>query len=170
MKSTLIKAEYEILIFTFRGKKVMIDADLAILYDVSTKALKQQVKRNIERFPEDFAFELSKLEKEELVTNCDRLSNLKHSSVSPMAFTEQGVAMLSSVIHSKKAIQMNIEIMRAFARYRSLLRENEELKKEIRLLDNKLNQAFKFLMEKIDALHQKKIEPSEPVGFKIKKK
>lgn len=168
MKS-LIKPEYETLIFQFRGFKVMIDADLAILYGVSTKALKQQVKRNMERFPEDFMFELSKNEKDELVTNCDRLAMLKHASVNPLAFTEQGVSMLSSVLRSEKAIQINIEIMRAFARYRALLRENEELKKEIQKLDAKLNQAFKFLLEKIDALHQKANEPINPIGYKTNK-
>lgn len=168
MKS-LIKPEYETLIFQFRGFKVMIDADLAILYGVSTKALKQQVKRNMERFPEDFMFELSKNEKDELVTNCDRLAMLKHASVNPLAFTEQGVSMLSSVLRSEKAIQINIEIMRAFARYRALLRENEKLKKEIQKLDAKLNQAFKFLLEKIDALHQKANEPINPIGYKTNK-
>ena len=169
MQNSLIKVDYEILIFTFRGKKVMIDTDLALLYDVTTKALKQQVKRNFERFPEDFMFDLTLIEKEELVTNCDRLSNLKHSSVNPMAFTEQGVAMLSSVLHSKKAIQMNIEIMRAFARYRSLLRENEDLRKEIKILDNKLNKAFKYLMERLDELHQQKNKQRKAVGFKTTK-
>jgi len=146
----------------------MIDMDLALLYGVPTKALKQQVKRNIDRFPEDFMFELNKIEKDELVTNCDRLQTLKHSSINPMAFTEQGVAMLSSVLHSEKAININIEIMRAFARYRSFLRENEELKKEILNLDSKLNQAFQFLLEKLDALHQKADIPRKPIGFKIK--
>jgi len=166
---SLIKPEYETLIFQFRGFKVMIDADLAILYGVPTKSLKQQVKRNIERFPEDFMFELTKIEKEELVTNCDRLAILKHSSVNPLAFTEQGVSMLSSVLRSEKAIKINIEIMRAFARYRALLRENEELKKEILKLDAKLNQAFKFLLDKLDALHQKANEPRKPIGYKIDK-
>lgn len=166
--NSLLKPEYEILIFQFRGFKVMIDTDLAILYGVSTKALKQQVKRNIERFPEDFMFELTKDEKDELVTNCDRLAALKHSSTNPMAFTEQGVSMLSSVLRSEKAIKINIEIMRAFARYRALLRENEELKKEILKLDAKLNHAFKFLLDKLDALHQKANEPRSPIGYKTK--
>ena len=80
----IIKPEFEVLIFTFRGKKVMVDADLALLYDVPTKALKQQVRRNILRFPEDFMFELTENEKNELVTNCDRLANLKHSSILPL--------------------------------------------------------------------------------------
>ena len=94
---------------------------------------------------------LSAIEKNELVTNCDRLAALKHSSINPLVFAEQGVAMLSSVLRSEKAIQINIEIMRAFARYRSLLLENEEMRKEIVALDNKLTQSFKFLLEKIDA-------------------
>lgn len=165
----LIKADYETLIFTFRGRKVMVDTDLAMLYDVPTKRLKEQVKRNIGRFPEDFMFELNVHEKVELVANCDRLSMLKHSSVFPMVFTEQGVAMLSSVLRSDKAIKINIEIMRAFARYRALLRENEVLRKEIKNLDRKLNEAFRYLLEKMDALHEAKNETREPIGFKTGK-
>jgi hypothetical protein len=166
MGKTLVKSEYEILIFTFRGKKVMIDSDLALLYDVPTKALKQQVKRNTTRFPEDFMFELNKTEKNELVANCDRLTGLKHSSVNPLAFTEQGVAMLSSVLKSEKAIQINIEIMRAFSRYRAFLKETEELRKDIKILDEKLNNVFRILLEKIDALHQKKNVPRKSIGYK----
>ncbi len=167
--NSLIKPEYETLIFQIRGFKVMIDADLADLYGVLTKVLKQQVKRNIERFPEDFMFELSKEEKDELVTNCDRLKMLKHSSVNPLVFTEQGVAMLSSVLRSEKAIRVNIEIMRAFSRYRSFLRESEDLKNEIQQLDAKLNQAFRFLLDKLDALHQKTNEPRKAIGYKTDK-
>ena len=162
----LLKPEYEQLIFHFRGMKVMVDADLAVLYDTSTKALKQQVKRNLNRFPTDFMFELTLAETNELVTNCDRLSGLKHSSIKPMVFTEQGVAMLSSVLRSEKAIQINIEIMRAFARYRSLLNENEELKFEIQKLDEKVNSIFQYLLEKIDALWEKQKLPRERIGFK----
>lgn len=147
----------------------MIDSDLAMLYEVPTKALKQQVKRNKPRFPEDFMFTLNNLEKEELVTNCDRLRSLQHSSVNPMAFTEQGVAMLSTVLRSEKAIRVNIEIMRAFARYRGLLRENEELRKEIAALDNKLNSALQFLLDRIDELHQGRNEPRKAVGYKYKR-
>ena len=168
--NNLIKPQYETLIFQFRGYKVMIDTDLASLYEISTKVLKQQVKRNIDRFPEDFMFELTNDEKIELVTNCDRLANLKHSSVNPLVFTEQGVAMLSSVLKSDKAIKINIEIMRTFAKYRAFLNEHSELKKEINALDNKVNQMFDFLLKKLDALHQKKNEPMEPVGYKTGKK
>lgn len=167
--NNLIKPEYETLIFQIRGFKVMVDADLAILYDVPTKRLKEQVKRNIGRFPDDFMFELTKNEKDELVANCDRLKALKHSSVNPLVFTEQGVSMLSSVLRSEKAIRINIEIMRAFARYRALLRENDELRNEISKLDAKLNQAFKYLLEKLDALHQKSNEPRKPIGYRTNK-
>lgn len=172
MESTLIKADYQLLIFEFRGYKIMIDADLAALYETETKVLKQQVKRNIDRFPDDFMFQLTNEEKEQLVTNCDRLSNLKHSSVNPSVFTEQGVAMLSSVLRSKKAISINIDIIRAFAKYRAMLLENKDLRSEIRALDDKINQVFKFLLDKIDALHQKKIEekPRRKIGYKNIKK
>jgi ORF6N domain len=112
-------------------------------------------------------FELTKKEKDELVTNCDRLVTLKHSSINPLVFTEQGVAMLSSVLHSEKAIRINIEIMRAFAHYRSFLRENEDLKKEILKLDAKLNQAFKYLLDKLDALHQKKTNKENLLDTKL---
>lgn len=166
MTSTLIKADYQSLIFEFRGFKVMIDADLAALYETETKVLKQQVRRNIERFPKDFLFQLTNEEKAQLVTNCDRLSNLKHSSVLPMAFTEQGVAMLSSVLKSKEAIRINIEIMRAFAIYRSMLLEDKSLRKEIKSLDEKINRVFRFLLEKIDALHQEKALPRKKIGYK----
>jgi len=111
-------------------------------------------------------FEPSIKEKNELVTNCDRLSFLKHSSVTPLAFTEQGLAMLSSVLHSEKAIRINIEIMRAFARYRSFLQENEELKSELYDLDKKFTQAFNSLLKHLDELHQKKCLPRTRIGFR----
>lgn len=163
----LVKANYQNLIFEFRGYKVMVDSDLAALYETETKALKQQVKRNRGRFPEDFMFQLTNDEKKQLVTICDRLVSLKHSSVNPLVFTEQGVAMLSSVLRSPKAISINIEIMRAFAKYRAMLIENSELKKELKKVDKKINQVFKFLLDKIDALHQEKVveKKNRRIGF-----
>ncbi len=152
MKQLTLNKNYSNLIFEFRGFKVMVDVDLAALYETETKRLKQQVKRNIDRFPEDFMFELTKDEKYQLLAYAPRLENLKHASAAPLVFTEQGVAMLSSVLSSKKAIQMNIEIMRAFAKYRAFILENSELKKEISVLDEKLTTAFKYLLRKIDAL------------------
>lgn len=167
MGKEIIKQHYQSLIFEFRGYKVMVDTDLANLYETETKALKQQVKRNIDRFPEDFMFQLTKEEKNQLVTSCDRLKNLKHSSISPLVFTEQGVAMLSSVLRSKKAISINIEIMRAFARYRAMLIENDDLHSEIKALDKKINQVFKFLLDKIDSMHQKSLDRKpKRMGYK----
>jgi hypothetical protein len=166
MKAQIIKSDYETMIFTFRAKKVMVDSDLAILYEVQTKRLKEQVKRNISRFPGDFMFELNEIEKLELVANCDRLQSLKHSSVLPMVFTEQGVSMLSSVLRSEKAIQINIEIMRAFAKYRALITETNELKNELIAMDNKFTQAFNYLLNRLDELHIKQNQPRKRIGFR----
>ena len=105
-------------ILEIRGRKVMLDRDLAYLYGVATKALNQAVKRNRRRFPEDFMFQLTRTEQNELVTICDRFNTMKHSTALPYVFTEQGVAMLSSVLNSERAIQVNILIMRAFTKLR----------------------------------------------------
>jgi hypothetical protein len=166
MNTNLIRSDYETMIFTFRVKKVMVDSDLALLYNVPAKALKQQVKRNQTRFPEDFMFGLSRHEKDELITNCDRLSFLKHSSVNPLVFTEQGVSMLSSVLRSEQAIQINIEIMRAFARYRSLISEPVELKNELQSMDDKFTRAFNYLINRLDELHEKQRQPRIRIGFR----
>lgn len=125
-------------IFEFRRQKVMIDADLAILYQVPTKALNQAVKRNQIRFPNDFMFQLTLNERDELVTMCDRLTKLKHSSVMPYAFTESGVAMLSSVLNSEHAIQINVYIIRAFIRLRSMLINHEALRLAIEGLEKRM--------------------------------
>ena len=168
MDNELIQPEFVNLIFEIRGRKVMIDTDLSMLYEIETKRLKEQVKRNLDCFPIDFAFELTKIEKDELVANCDRLQNLKFSSINPLAFTEQGVAMLSSVLRSPMAIKINIEIMRTFARYRALLRDNEDLRKEVKQIDEKIDRAFKYLLDRIDDLHEVQTD-REPIGFKQQK-
>ena len=104
----------EAFILTIRGEQVLLDRDLAMLYNVETKRLNEQVKRNIERFPSRFRFQLSKEELNELVANCDRFDTLKHSTSCPYVFTEQGVAMLSTVLRSKTAVETSIKIMDAF--------------------------------------------------------
>jgi len=114
-------------IYTIRGQQVLLDRDLAMLYQVETKVLNQAVKRNIERFPERFRFQLSKEETTELVTNCDRFKLLKHSSVCPYAFTEQGVAMLSTVLRSTTAVETSIRIMDAFVAMRHFVSFNAQL-------------------------------------------
>ena len=117
----------EPLIKVIRGQQVMIDRDLATLYGVETKRLNEQVKRNMERFPERFRFQLTKEEMNELVTNCDRFNSLKHSTVRSYAFTEQGVAMLSTVLRSETAIRVSIRIMDAFVAMRRFMVTNAEV-------------------------------------------
>ena len=119
--------QIENLILDIRGQQVMLDRDLANLYGVDTKVLNQAVKRNIERFPVRFRFQLSDLERDKLVTNCDRLQMLKHSNVNPFVFTEQGVAMLSTVLRSKTAINVSIQIMDAFTTMRQFIASNAQI-------------------------------------------
>lgn len=170
MKDMLTIADFTSWIFEFRGKKVMLDTDLAALYDTETKRLKQQVKRNIDRFPDDFMFVLTKEERSQLLANNSRLIKLKFSSAMPMVFTEQGVSILSSVLSSDKAIQVNIGIMRTFAHYRNLLLENSELKKDIFALDKKLNESFKYLLERLDQLSEDTPSRAVVKGFQREKK
>ena len=118
-------------IHTIRGKKVMLDSDLAELYEVEAKQLNQAVKRNIKRFPDDFMFRLTKDEFTEVVTNCDHLQNLKYRPTMPYAFTEQGVAMLAAILNSQKAIDVNIQIMRAFIQLRNYVFSNDTLNEQI---------------------------------------
>ena len=142
-------------IFTIRSLQVMIDRDLAELYNVSTKRLNEQVKRNVKRFPESFRFQLSDKEKKELVANCDRFEKLKHSSVNPYAFTEQGVAMLSAVLHSDIAIEVSIQIMEAFSQMRKFILSNanlfqrlENIEKKQVITDEKFDRIFKALEDR----------------------
>ncbi len=139
-------------IFTFRGVQVMIDRDLAEMYHVATKVLNQAVKRNKDRFPAQFHFQLSDKEKFELVTNCDRFNGLKHASVNPYAFIEQGVAMLSAILRSETAIKVSIRIMEAFVEMRKMVLGNAALfqrldRIELKQLeaDDKFDQVFKAL-------------------------
>lgn len=139
-------------IFTFRGIQVMVDRDLAELYQVPVKRLNEQVKRNIDRFPDNFHFQLSAKEKSELVANCDRFVNLKHSSVNPFAFTEQGVSMLSAVLRSDVAVKVSIAIINAFVEMRRFAAANASLfhrldRIELKQLetDHKFEKIFKAL-------------------------
>lgn len=155
-------------IFEVRGCRVMLDLHLAELYQVETRALKQAVKRNIDRFPCDFMFELSKDEWLELITNCDKFpDNIRHTPIPPMAFTEQGVAMLSLVLRSKTAIEVNISIMRAFVLMRQMAVGYEELLKRIEELevstDARFNELYQALTQLLSQSQQQK--ERRPVGF-----
>lgn len=162
-------------IYFIRGHKVMLDRDLASLYGVETRVLKQAVKRNHERFPSDFMFELNKSELEnwrsQNVTSND--SDRMGLRYAPFAFTEQGVAMLSSVLKSKQAIAVNIQIIRIFTKIKQILLDTFELRSEIEQMKNKLGNQSKnidLVFQYLDELLEKKTEekPRQKVGFKLK--
>jgi len=159
-------------IYTIRGKKVMLDSDLASLYEVEVKQLNQAVKRNIKRFPDDFMFRLTKDEFAEVVTNCDHLQNLKFRPTMPYAFTEQGVAMLAAVLSSQKAIDVNIQIMRAFIQLRNYVFSNDTLHEQIgdlrKLLMLYIEKNDKRVNEIIIALNNLIEQPpkTKTIGFR----
>ena len=155
-------------ILLMRGKKVMLDKDLAELYDVETKALNQAVKRNRERFPSDLMFQLTKNETKQLVTVCDRFATLKHSTSLPHAFTDYGILMLSSVLNSPRAIRVNIEIMRTFTKLREMLASHVELREEIKDMEQKYDYNFKIVFEAIKKLLDPPMKPKKSIGFYIK--
>ncbi|RAI93812.1 ORF6N domain-containing protein [Algoriphagus yeomjeoni] len=148
----LINTNFENWVLTIGGTQVMIDRDIAEAFQVETKALNQAVKRNIERFPKEFRFQLDEIEKSQLVTNCDRLSNLKDSTSPPYAFTEQGVAILSAVLRSSIAVQVSIQLMKAFVEMRKVITNREGILQRVDLLelkqiesDQKFEKIFKAL-------------------------
>ena len=162
-------------IFIIRGQRVMLDRDLAELYGVKTMVLNQAVKRNIERFPLDFMFRLSKDELKELITNCDRLEKLKHSPTTPLVFTEHGVTMLSSVVNSKKAIEINIQIVRAFIQLRqyaitqtSKSQEIEELRRLLLLYIEKNDKRVNEIICVLNNLIEQPRETKQ-IGFIVDK-
>ncbi|PIW63176.1 MAG: DNA-binding protein [Candidatus Omnitrophica bacterium CG12_big_fil_rev_8_21_14_0_65_50_5] len=155
-------------ILWIRNQKVMLDRDLAQLYNVETKQLNQAVKRNSARFPEDFMFQLTKTETHELVTNCDRFMTLRHSTSFPFAFTEHGILMLSSVLNSERAVQVNIQIMRTFAKLRELMATHKNLKGKIEEMEKKYDYQFKAVFEAIKKLIDEPARRKRPIGFHVK--
>lgn len=150
-------------IFEIRGQRVMLDYNLAELYEVETRALKQAVKRNIKRFPPDFMFELTKSEWQELITMCDNLpQNLKFSPALPFAFTEQGVAMLSSVLRSPQAIEVNISIMRAFVILRQYALGYAELNRKLEEFMIETNMQFSDIYQVFTELASQKEQENKP--------
>lgn len=157
-------------VFNIRGTNVMLDRDLAELYQVKTMVLNQAVKRNIKRFPDDFMFKLNNEELKELITNCDRFKMLKHSAFNPYAFTEQGVAMLSGILNSDRAIDINIQIMRVFVKIRqyALTQTHDikikELEKLLMLYIEKNDARVNDVVRALNNLIQKPKEFSK-IGF-----
>jgi phage regulator Rha-like protein len=126
-------------ILLVRGRRIILDTDLAELYGVMTKRLNEQVKRNRKRFPEDFMFQLSMKEKSELVANCDRFANLKHSSSMPYAFTEHGAMMTANILNSEKAIDISVFIVRAFVRIREMLETSAKFAAKLKELEDRMD-------------------------------
>ena len=152
-------------IFILRGHKVMLSTDLAELYEVQPKALVQALKRNIERFPADFMFQLSQQEFENLKSQIVTSSWGGLRRAAPYAFTEQGVAMLSSVLRSKRAVMVNVEIMRAFVRLRQMLVAHAELAKKLAALEKKYDAQFKVVFDAIRELMTPAPGKKRPIGF-----
>ena len=168
-KNSLIPVDrIEKAILLIRRQKVMLDADLAELYGVETRVLVQAIKRNLERFPEDFMFQLSKEEVDFLRSQIVTLKKGRgqHSKYLPYAFTEQGVAMLSSVLRSQRAVQVNIEIMRAFIRLRQMLASHVELARKLDALEKKYDAQFRQVFEAIRQLMAPPEPKRRPIGFR----
>lgn len=150
-----------------RDEKVLLDADLALLYGVETKRLKEAVRRNIERFPDDFMFELSKEEWQNLRSQIAS-SSWGGQRYPPLAFTEQGVAMLSGILNSPRAVETDIAIMRTFVALRKLMESNKDLASKIRQPEKKYDQRFKLVFDTIQKLIKQEKE-SRPIGFRLGK-
>ncbi len=152
LKKIIIKDNIESRILLIRGHRVIIDADLAELYDVITKRLNEQVKRNINRFPCDFMFQMTDKEKSEVVANCDHLKTLKFSKSLPFAFTKHGAIMAANVLNSKKAVEMSVFVVRAFVNIREVISVNKEFTKKLTELEQKIgnqDDAIKSIIQAI---------------------
>ncbi|MGV7928248.1 MAG: ORF6N domain-containing protein [Spirochaetota bacterium] len=163
-KHSLPVERIESRIYQIRGEKVILDEDLARLYEVETRVLVQAVKRNMERFPDDFMFQLSSSEFETLRSQIV-ISSWGGRRTPPFAFTEQGVAMLSGVLRGKRAVFVNIEIMRVFVRLRRMLADNAELSRRLAALERKYDGQFKVVFDAIRALMKSEEKPKRKIGF-----
>ena len=171
-KGAVIPVErIETKILLIRGHKVMVDADLAELYDVPTKRLNEQVKRNKERFPEDFVFRLTAREKAEVVANCDHLNRLRFSPALPYAFTEHGAIMAAAVLNSARAIEVSVYVVRAFVKLRELLATHKELAKRLDELEARIEKKLathdQAIVGILDAIRELMAPPQPPKKRKI---
>ena len=152
-------------IILIRGEKVMLDSDLAYLYNVETKQLKRSVNRNLERFPDDFMFRLTKEEAQALRCHFGTLKRGEHAKYLPYVFTEQGIAMLSSILNSKRAILVNIQIVRTFTKIRKMLLSHKDLKQKIEAMEEKYDGQFKIVFDAIRQLLTPPEKPKRRIGF-----
>ena len=164
----LVPVEYiERRILELRGAKVIIGPDLADLYGVTTRRLNEQVRRNRERFPEDFVFQLTQEEKEEVVAKCDHLANLRFSPYLPLAFTEHGAIMAANVLNSQRAIETSVFVVRAFVRLRGILSSQVKMLRKLEALEDKVGEHDEALRSIVEAIRQLMTPPQrEPrIGF-----
>jgi hypothetical protein len=160
-------------ILLIRGKKVMLDTDLAQLYGVSTKRLNEQVKRNRDRFPQDFMFQLSAEEKTEVVAKCDHLASLKFSPTHPYAFTEHGAIMLAAVLNTPRAIEVSVFVVRAFVRLREILTTHKALAHKLAELESKIETHDEAIRSLVSAIRQLMASPEKQpkkIGFQLREK
>ncbi len=170
MTDLILAEKIESKIFKIRGKKVMLDKDLALLYEVKPIALRQQVKRNIKRFPVDFMFQLTDVEVKSLVSQNVIPSLRSLGGYLPYAFTQEGVAMLSSVLHSKRAVLVNIQIMRAFVNLRRIALTYTALKRDIERIEEKYDGQFTIVFQAIKQLMESGLKKERKIiGFRVQK-
>ena len=158
-------------ILIIRGQKVMIDSDLAEIFGLKTYRLNEQVKRNRDRFPDDFMFQLTADTKQEVIANCDHLEKIKFSRTNPYAFTEHGTIMLANVLNTPTAVETSILIVRAFVKLREILSTNKELERKILDLESKYDKQFELIFKAIRKLmHQEQLDKNRPrIGYEIGK-
>jgi hypothetical protein len=168
-KKLIVVDQIEGLILTIRGQKVILDNDLAALYGVSTKRLNEQVKRNRARFPADFMFPISTVEKAEVVANCDHLAKLKYSPQRPYAFTEHGAIMAANVLSSEQAVEISVFVVRAFIKLRHWMATRTELADKLAELDRKVAGHDETIRQLVTAIRQLMAPPPEKpkrrIGF-----
>jgi len=153
-------------ILWIRAQRVMLDADLALLYGVPTKVLNQAVRRNRERFPKDFMFRLTRKEKAKVVTDCDHLARMKFSATLPQAFTEHGAIMLASVLNSPKAIEVSLQVVRTFVRLREILTSHAELSRRLDEMEKRHDRRFTQVFAALRELLEAPVPPAQKrIGF-----
>jgi hypothetical protein len=169
-KTLVLAQQIESHIFVLRGQRVILDVDLSALYGVTTKRLNEQVKRNKERFPADFMFQLTLAEKQELVANCDHLSNLKFSRTNPYVFTEHGAIMAASVLNTPRAIEVSVLVVRTFVKLRQIFTLNKEFRHKLAELERKVDDHDGAIGNLIETLRQLMNPPDttrkKPLGFR----
>lgn len=165
-KSIVPEERVEQIIFIIRNQKVILDSDLATLYGVETKVLNQAIKRNTNRFPANFMFQLTSMEKNEVVTNCDHLRKLKYSPNLPYALTEHGALMAANVLNSPRAISMSLAIINTFIKLRQILSVNKDLSRRLDELEGKYDEQFQAVFQAIRRLMETPKKPKKTViGF-----